>query len=93
MCGVTYSGICRNSRVGAQVRHCGYIRATRIPYEATHLYVWRDLLRDLRKISSGGSSKALRLYKGNQNTFTNFIRVALVDNLKKSAALSLCTAN
>mmetsp|Transcript_71411 Transcript_71411/g.115808 ORF Transcript_71411/g.115808 Transcript_71411/m.115808 type:complete len:665 (+) Transcript_71411:399-2393(+) len=34
-------------------------------------------LWDLRKISSGGSSKALRLYKGNQNTFTNFIRVAL----------------
>jgi WD40 repeat protein len=34
-------------------------------------------LWDLRKLSGGGSSKALRLYKGNQNTFTNFIRVSL----------------
>ena len=38
-------------------------------------------LWDLRKMSGGGSGggqhKAVRLYKGNQNTFTNFIRVSL----------------
>mmetsp|Transcript_92 Transcript_92/g.252 ORF Transcript_92/g.252 Transcript_92/m.252 type:complete len:620 (-) Transcript_92:93-1952(-) len=33
-------------------------------------------LWDLRKIGGGESCKAVRLYKGNQNTFTNFIRAS-----------------